>query len=48
MTTKESSDKVHNAGKGRFGADQVYEGTMTYSETMRIRGYRYVDGKWVP
>ena len=45
---KERNPREHMAGTGRFAADQVYEGTLSYSEAMKSRGYQLVDGKWVP
>ena len=48
MGSKESSDRTHNRGKGQYDPTTPYEDTFTYTEAMRARGYRYVDGKWVP
>ena len=39
---------ISSEGNGKFAKEQVYFDTLSYSEAMESRGYRLVDGKWVP
>ena len=43
---KDQRDAFANKAKGKFDPTAPYEDTMSYSETMRARGYEYVDGRW--
>ena len=41
------TERKNDDGKNTYDP-QSMEGTLTYTEAMKARGYRYVDGKWVP